>query len=300
MFVIINRLDINERGCDSWIAEGNVINSMEECRGLIILCPVACFQYSIRVFLHVSTFYIPSLRYYKFPFNFSIEGKIGGKKGEKKFLFAKIDRSEINFKKIERSAYFDLSSLLFVEKLGIFFFSKEGYIRHDSRKVEYWIGKFSHRVFGRAEVGTTRKTDDNWLDSVHFLTGGSQCPGKFSTWKKEWKFFFLRRRKNKFVAVRHLLLDIFLFSVQLPPEIWSLDGIRNDAYKEQALRTWWKEERRDLPEFKSAYSLHHVEFSFVVAFRKFLLNSCVDIIGIPRYRYHCIFFLRIASLFNNH
>lgn len=30
MFVIINRLDINKR--DSWNAEGNAINSMEECR----------------------------------------------------------------------------------------------------------------------------------------------------------------------------------------------------------------------------------------------------------------------------
>lgn len=138
---------------------------MEECRGLIILCPVACFQYSIRVFLHVSTFYIPSLRYYKFPFNFSIEGKIGGKKGEKKFLFAKIDRSEINFKKIERSAYFDLSSLLFVEKLGIFFFPKKGTsvtireksnIELESFHIGFSGGRKLARLGRRTTIGSTR------------------------------------------------------------------------------------------------------------------------------------------------
>lgn len=71
MFVIINRLDINKR--DSWNAEGNAINSMEECRTDFInhirvclsLCVCVCvFQYSIRVFLHryIYSVFIPPSR----------------------------------------------------------------------------------------------------------------------------------------------------------------------------------------------------------------------------------------------
>lgn len=146
------------------------------------------------------------------------------------------------------------------------------YTRHESRKVErpYWIGKFSHRVFG--EVGSA-KTDDNWLDSVHFLTGGSQCPGKFSTWKREWKFFFsLEQGRTSLSAVRHLLLDIFLFSVRLSPEIWSLDGIRNDACKEP-LRT-----------SKARGEQIYPPIEVFVSRRIFvLIRKLWNILGIPRY-----------------
>lgn len=73
---------------------------------------------------------------------------------------------------------FRFDFLLFVEKLENFLFSKEEegeyvYTRHESN------GHIELESFRpNREVG---KTDDNWPDSVHFLAGGSQCPGKFST-----------------------------------------------------------------------------------------------------------------------
>lgn len=138
---------------------------MEECRGLIILYPVACFQYSIRVFLHVSTFYT-IIENNKFPLNFSIEGNQGKKKRKEIFIRKNLsDRSEINFKKIERSAYFDLSSSSLVEKLGIFFFPKKGTfvtireksnIELESFHIGFSDGRKLARVGRRTTIGSTR------------------------------------------------------------------------------------------------------------------------------------------------
>lgn len=138
---------------------------MEECRGLIILYPVACFQYSIRVFLHVSTFYT-IIENNKFPLNFSIEGNQGKKK--RKEIFIRKNRSIGNqFQKIERSAYFDLSSLSLVEKLGIFFFffpkkdtfvtiREKSNIELESFHIGFSDGRKLARVGRRTTIGSTR------------------------------------------------------------------------------------------------------------------------------------------------
>lgn len=139
---------------------------MEECRGLIILYPVACFQYSIRVFLHVSTFYT-IIENNKFPLNFSIEGNQGKKK--RKEIFIRKNRSIGNqFQKNREIRLF--RSLVFVARREIrnfffFFFPKKGTfvtireksnIELESFHIGFSDGRKLARVGRRTTIGSTR------------------------------------------------------------------------------------------------------------------------------------------------
>lgn len=170
---------------------------MEECRGLIILYPVACFQYSIRVFLHVSTFYT-IIENNKFPLNFSIEGNQGKKK--RKEIFIRKNRSIGNqFQKNREIRLF--RSLVFVTRREIrnfFFFFFQRRI-HSSRFEKSRILNWKVFTQGFRTGGSWHESEDGrqLARLGSFSYGWQPVPGEIFYLKKGMEIFLPSKKEEQ-------------------------------------------------------------------------------------------------------
>lgn len=110
---------------------------------------------------------------------------------------------------------------------------------HSSRIEKSRTAILNWKVFTQGFRGSWLGQDGRQLARFgSFSYRWQPVPGEIFYLKKGMEIFlFPRTRKNKFVGRSPPTARYFLVFVRLSPEIWSLDGIRNDACKEP-LRTF--------------------------------------------------------------